>query len=212
MLAEEYKILFLSSMSSSCLQTEITQKPTLHKHFNVISRFMRVQTFFVVSLFTNLIMSCSQESKTESGKVEIKEVTLYDIVDDVEPPPPNFTSNFKTLQDWLFTICDDEKPEKSILNYNFGLFESSDDNIIYLVGVNKYDKGDTSHTRIEFEPSNMYFQLPNSEYQNLGRDQILNKLTAQLKAFTNTEKFQNSFLAKANAIILESSGQTIWSK
>lgn len=84
--------------------------------------------------------------------------------------------------------------------------------IIYLVGLNKYDKGDTSHTRIKFEPSNMYFQLPNSEYKDLSRDQMLNKLTVQLKAFTKTEKFKSSFLAKANAIILESSGQTIWSK
>jgi hypothetical protein len=173
---------------------------------------MRGQTFIIISLFASLITACSQKTKAESTKVEVKEVTLYDFEDDVPSPPPDLTSNFKTLQDWLFRICDDSKPEKSIANYNFGLFESPDDNIIYLVGVNKYDKGDTSYTRIEFEPSNMYFQLPNSEYKNLSRDQMLKKLTAQLKAFTNTEKFQNSFLVKANAIILESSGQTIWSK
>lgn len=173
---------------------------------------MKVQTFIIILLFASLIMSCNEKTKTESGKVEIKEVTLYDIVDDVEPPPHDLTSSFKTLQDWLFSICDDKKPKKSIANYNFGLFESPDDNIIYLVGVNKYDKGDTSRTRIVFKPSNMYFQLPNKEYKKLSRDQLLNKLAVQLKTFTNTEKFKTSFLSKSNAIILETNGLIIWSK
>lgn len=166
----------------------------------------------ILLLFASFMLGCGRNTKADTKDVEIKEVTLYDIADDVEPPPPDLTSNFKTLQDWLFSICDDEKPEKSISNYNLGLFESPDDNTVYLVGINKYDKGGTSHTRIEFEPSNMYFQLPNSEYKNLSREQLLNKLTVQLKEFANTEKFKTSFLSNANAIVFEPSGQTIWSK
>jgi hypothetical protein len=173
---------------------------------------MRIQIFIVISLFGSLITACSEKTKTESEKVEVKEVTLYDIEDAVQPPPPGLTSNFKTLQEWLFSICNDEKPKKSIAVFNFGLFESSEANIIYLVGVNKYDKGDTSRTCIEFEPQNMYFQLPKGEYKNLRRDQLLNKLTEQLKTFANTEKFKTSFLSKADAIIFESNGRTIWSK
>lgn len=139
----------------------------------------------------------------------VQEVTFEDIVDDVPPPPPHLTSNFKTLQDWLFSICDTEKPEKSIATYNFGLFESPDDHVIFLVGLNKYYKENTSVTRIEFEPSKMYFQLPKSEYKNLNREQLLDKLTFQLKVFTNTETFKASFLAKAKSITTDFRGDLV---
>ena len=171
---------------------------------------MGIRKSIILLLFASFILACGRNTGADTKDAEIKEVTLYDIVDDVESPLSGLASNFKTLQDWLSSICDEEKPERSIANYNFGLFESPNDNTVYLVGMNTYEKGDTSHTRIEFEPSNMYFQLPNSEYKNLSREQLLNKLTVQLKAFANTEKFKTSFLSKANAIVFEPSGQTIW--
>jgi hypothetical protein len=177
---------------------------------------MRLQDIIFISLFASLIIACSQKTKNESGKVEVKEVTLYDtsydIVDDVDPPPPDLTSNFKTLQDWLLSICDDKKPKKSIANYEFGLFESRDDYTIFLIGINRYTKGDTSYTRIEFEPSNMYFQLPKGEYKNLNRGELLNQLITQLKDFTDTKKFKTSFFIEADKITLATNGQTIWSK
>ena len=175
---------------------------------------MRLQNFIFISLFASLIMACSQKKKTESGKVEIKEekITLYDIVDDVGPPPPDLTSNFKSLQDWLVSISEDKKPKKSIANFEFGLFESQDDYTIFLVGLNTYNEGDTSYTRIEFEPSNMYFQLPKGEYRDLNRDKLLNRLISQLKDFTDTEKFKTSFFTEADKITFASNGQTIWSK
>jgi len=37
MLAEEYNLNYLSLLNCSCLQTEVTQKPTLHKHL-IVSR------------------------------------------------------------------------------------------------------------------------------------------------------------------------------
>jgi len=36
MLAEEYNLNYLSILKWSCLQTEVTQKPTLHKDFKVV--------------------------------------------------------------------------------------------------------------------------------------------------------------------------------
>ena len=165
-----------------------------------------------IILFGSLSNGCEQKKKSESGKVEVKKVTLVEVVDDVPPPSPNFTSRSKNLQDWLVSICEDKKPEKTIGNYNLGILESPGDRFIYLVGINKYDKGDTSYTRIEFEPSNLYFQLPKSEYKNLSGDQLLKRLTFQLKSFTSTEKFKTSFLAEADSIIFESSGETIWAR
>ena len=175
---------------------------------------MRLQNIIFILLFPSLIIACSEKAKTESVKVEVKEVTVHDVIvmDDVEPPLPGLTSNFKTIQDWLLSICDDKKPGKSIANYEFGLFESPDDYTICLVGINRYSKGDTSYTRIEFEPSNMYFQLPNGEYKNLNRDELVNRLISQIKDFTKTKKFQSSFFTEADKITFTTNGQTIWSK
>jgi hypothetical protein len=175
---------------------------------------MRVQNSIFITLVASLIIACSQRTKTESGKVEVKEVTVqhYHVDDHVELPPPDLTSNFKTLEEWLLSICDDKKPNKSIANYKFGLFESPDDYTIFLVGINRYNKADTSYTRIEFEPSNMYFQLPNGEYKNLNREELLNRLIAQLKDFADTKKFKSSFLTEADKITFATNGQTIWSK
>jgi len=157
-------------------------------------------------------MANSQHSNGDSRKVIVQHVHIEETEDDVPPPPP-VTSTFNNLQDWLLNICDHDKPKKSITQYKFGLFESSNDNILFLVGVNTYDEGkNRSETRIEFKPSNMYFKLPKSEYGSFNREQLMAKLIAQLKDFTNTEKFRSSFLSKANSILFELNGHTIWSK
>lgn len=158
-------------------------------------------------------MSRGQQPKNDSGKVIVHEVKFEVVEDDVEPPPPHLTSRFKTVQDWLLNICDNDKPQKPIAKYKFGLFESPTAYTLVLVGVNTYDEGkNRSVTHIEFEPTNMYFKLPDSEYKNLNRDQRIDKLTFQLKELTNTEKFKTSFFTQANVIVFETNGQIIWSK
>jgi hypothetical protein len=140
------------------------------------------------------------QPKSGSGKV-VKHIVVEHRVEQ-----PVFTDNkkskFKTLQDWIYNICDDDKPAKEIAEYKFNFFESAGEYMLFLTGVNTFEEGQNrSITRIEFEPTNMYFKLRKNEYKNFNREQLKDKLTSQLKDFTNTEKFRNSFLAKANAII-----------
>jgi hypothetical protein len=157
-------------------------------------------------------MECEQQTN-DSGKVRVQEVQLEVVEDDVEPPPLHLTSRFKTLQDWLYNICDKDKPQKPIAKCKFGLFESPNNYTLVLFGVNTYDEGkNRSITRVEFEPANMYFKLPETYYENLNREQVLDKLTSQLKDFANTKKFKTSFFTKANIVVFETNGQTIWSK
>jgi hypothetical protein len=160
------------------------------------------------------VMAHSQQTKNDSGKVIVKDVQLETIIEDaIEPPPPQLTSRFETLQEWLLTICENDKPKKPITEFKFGLFESPNDLVLVLVGVNTYNEGkNRTVTRIEFEPSNMYFKLPENEYKHLNRDQLINKLMSQLKDFANTENFKSSFFTKANIVVFEINGQTIWSK
>ena len=70
--------------------------------------------------------------------------------------------------------------------------------MLFLVGMNKYD----NHEKIEFEPLNKYFLLPQSEYEGLNRDELAYKLTKQLSDFIATKKFQDSFMMEASAIFL----------
>jgi hypothetical protein len=156
-------------------------------------------------------MARGQQPRNNSGKVIVQEVRFEVVEDDIEPPPPHSVSKFRTLQDWLLNICKD-KPQKSIAKYKLELFESLNDYKLVLVGLNTYEEGkNRSVTRIEFEPTNMYFKLPKTYYKNLSRGQLLDKLTLQLKEFTNTEDFKTSFFTKAKVIVFETNGQTIWS-
>ncbi len=157
-------------------------------------------------------MGHGQLPKNESGKtiLVVQDVMQEEII---EPPPPGLISKFKTMQDWLVNICDHDKPKKSIAQYKVGLFESSNENTLVLVGVNIYDNGKNgSETRIEFEPKNMYFNLPKRDYENLTRDQLLTKLSGQLKDFSKTMKFKTSFFTKADSFIFDPIGLTIWAK
>lgn len=160
-------------------------------------------------LIVPFFMDCNNKPQPDKPKIITENVVFNEEVDDVPPPPPGLVSNFKSLQDWLFKICDRDKPGKSIMTYNFGLFESPGNYTIFLVGLNQYEKKNSLITRIEFEPKSMYFRLPETEYKNLNREQLVDKLTAQLKDFTKTEKFKTSFLAKAKSITTDFKGE-IW--
>jgi hypothetical protein len=180
---------------------------------DVVIHFMTTRNFIFISLVILPFMASGQQNKKDSGKVIVQDVRFEVVEDDIEPPPPHLTSKFATLQDWLHNICDKDRPPKPIAKYKVGLFESPNDYTLVLVGVNTYDEGkNRSVTRIEFEPANMYFILPKIYYDGLNREHLLDKLTSQLKDFANTEKFKTSFFAKANVVVFETNGKTIWSR
>ena len=171
--------------------------------------------FIFIALIIFPFMAHGQQNKKDSGKIIVQDVQLVEIVDmqdDVDLPPPNFISKFKTLQDWLINICDNDKPKQPIQKYKFGLFESTNDYTVFVAGVNTYSKGNYRSIRIAFKPTNMYLKLPKDYFENLTREQLLDKLTSELKDFASTEKFKNSFFTKAGIVVLETNGQTIWSK
>ena len=153
-------------------------------------------------------MGNSQQTKKELKEIVVQDVTYVDVVDDIPPPSRHLTTKFKTLQDWLFDICDSKEPRKPIQHYSFGLFETPDKKLLFFVGQNTYTKEKRSRTLTEFKPLNMYFPL-SKEYDSLTQEQIADKLFLELKEFTNTEKFKNSFLTKANSIGLVFKG-AIW--
>lgn len=174
-----------------------------------------LSTGWIFILF--IILPFMAQGQQHKGKA-VKTVVVYgeDISteDDIGPPPPNLKSEFKTLQDWLVSICNGEKPKKLISTYNIGLSESNNrDYTLDLTGRNAYNEGNNhSSKRIEFTPKHTFYKLPEAYYKSLSREQLIKKLITQLKDFTNTKDFKNSFFTKANAIVFDTNGQKIWSK
>jgi hypothetical protein len=106
-----------------------------------------------------------------------------------------------TLEGWLFNLCDSEAPKKSIIAYNFGLFETEDSYSIYLIGSNEFDENDSDWaTNSDFEPKDKYFQLPAKDFKKLSWQQVLDQIESELKTFSKSAKFRNSFFSKAQAV------------
>ena len=131
--------------------------------------------------------------------------------DDVGPPPPNFVSRFKTVNEWLTFIAENDKPKNAISEYNFDVFEGKNDYTLCLTGINTYDVSKTyQKVKIEFKPSEMYFPIPLNEYKGLTKAQVFDYLTTKLDGFLKSSKFKNSYFSKAKSIKTGWNGE-IWS-
>ena len=160
---------------------------------------MRTLHFIITLLAGQLILACNGKPEVEVRNVMVEKTDSVP-----EPPPPSFScSNSMTLQEWFFKLCDEEKPGKDIIAYNFGLFDTDNCYAIYLIDSNEHEKEDqVSATKNDYEWPIEYYPLSKREYKDLKWDQVLDKIKSQLKEFINTEKFKNSSLAKAKAITI----------
>ena len=146
-------------------------------------------------------------------KIETVHGTFTHIEDSVEPPPPTMlTSKFKNLGEWLTHIAKNEKPNKAIKHFKIGLFESAEENVLYLAGYNESNIGNTSRSTIDFEPKEMYYLLPSDSYKGLSREKLIATITDQLKNFTEKDLFKASFFYNANSFVFETTGKIIWEK
>jgi len=149
--------------------------------------------------------------KNKKNDIKVGHVVLKHQREMFAPPPPGYPINspFQTIHDWLSAICDAEPPAVPISVYSFGVFESADDWLLFVVGENSAQKDQyTSATYIDFKPSLMYFLLPKEQHAGKQRDEIKKQLHRELEEFTRTEKFRSSFLAKAYSA--EWSGEAFW--
>jgi hypothetical protein len=179
-------------------QTE-SCKSAMKKIFNAI----------VILLIASVYIACN--SKASQMETTTKHIVINEEADDPSVHSTSQQSNYKTVKDWLYALCDKEKPKKAIQMYNFGLFEVDGSYTIAVFGRNQYSNGTESGPAIEHQSPNMFFPLPQSEYNDLSRKQVIDKVTAEIKDFTDTDKFKNSFFAKA-ASITTTFEEEIWTK
>ena len=156
------------------------------------------------------LISCSNKKDIQEDNITVEHFEY--VIEEPEPPYEQVSSQFKAVQEWLHHICKTEKPGKPNLDYSFSLFESPNEYTLCLTGVKTYDEIKyRSVTRIEWEPDNMYFILPQSEYKSLTPEQVREQLFTQLKAFTTTNDFKHSFFHQAQSIKAEWKGE-LWTR
>jgi hypothetical protein len=144
------------------------------------------------------------------SKIIIQHVDIVETEEDIGPPDFEVKLTFHSLQEWLLSICIAERPQKATAIISMGVFESTDERILFLIGINRYGNHNEIHNKIEFTPQSTYFLLPKEYYNGLTRDQLNEKLAKQLSDFTKTQEFQHSLLSESNCIQLN--GKEIWTK
>jgi hypothetical protein len=90
-------------------------------------------------------------SDMQPKRVIIQHISIDEIRDEEGQSGVPITSNFKTLNDWLFSICDGDKPIKPIATYCLVLAEAEHERVLFLVGMNR----DDVRTYVEFKPKKM---------------------------------------------------------
>ncbi|MDI9880252.1 hypothetical protein [Flectobacillus longus] len=99
---------------------------------------------------------------------------------------------------WLDTILTNEKPEKDIIGYYFGLVTTEEGYQAYLIGSKTFDEStDDWACNIDFSPVNKYLFLGQKD---LAWYQILDNFKTYLIDYSKTSVFKNSFLENSIAI------------
>lgn len=175
---------------------------------------MKINKIIYLSL---LIMACNSPGKKHEGEKIATKIVASQVSVDMETPPPILHSNFKSIHDWLTDVCKQNQPKVEISKFEIGLFEGDDlkgnkEYMLCLIGKNTYSKGNRTEIRNDFIPKNTYFKLPEEFSKNLSHAQVLDKIIAELKDFTQSSSFERSFLANAKEIKFDRTNQPIWSK
>jgi hypothetical protein len=124
-------------------------------------------------------------------------------------PSPVFKLPFKTLQEWLVHLCNEQPPQKPISEYQFQLYYSSSGSLIAFYGQHYTIEDGVPTRRITFQPAHVFFPLPKNIYRRLTYSQLKETLYKELNEFTKTSEFKNSFLSKSFSINTGFGGE-IW--
>lgn len=164
-----------------------------------------------IFLFTCLFVTACQNA-TQTTVTVIDTVSETVEQEDIEPPPVN-AEDFVSMSDWLGKITAAKQPDQQVRVYIIGLITSGSHQTVFLKGLRKSEltgNGETSAP--EFIPEHAYAKLPEAYTKGMDQAGLLEKLRMELIAFTQRADFQQSYLAKADALVLQPNGQVIWRK
>lgn len=158
---------------------------------------LKSKIFIVLILILTIsLMSYGQEKKYFVQHVrvtEIKDVPEMPILSKALP-------TFQSVNNWLSAVCNSKKPTKAIETYHIYFLEEDSEIVLLIVGLNFSQKNDVVKTRIDFYPENSSYSIPFNTFKDLTHEELLRYLCTQIKEFTKSEKFINSFLSEAKSL------------
>lgn len=105
------------------------------------------------------------------------------------------------FHEWVDNINKTERIDKSIIAFNFGLFESEEGFTMYLTGSKVFDKDDDDWaTNRNFEPKQKYFSFGNEFLKDKDWQDILKYAESLVQSYVKSEYFKTSIFAQAIAI------------
>lgn len=107
------------------------------------------------------------------------------------------------FHEWVDNINQTERIDKSIIAFNFGLFESKEGFTMYLTGSKIFDKDDDDWAaNMDFEPKQKYFSFGNELLKDKDWQDILKCAESLVQSYVKSEDFKTSIFAQAIAITL----------
>ncbi|MBB1285012.1 hypothetical protein HRH25_11570 [Flavisolibacter sp. BT320] len=111
-------------------------------------------------------------------------------------PSLQITTPFRSLKEWLHFLCEHEHRTEPVSDYMIA-FSDPPQATAYLVGYEHGVENGIPVSRIVFQPKQFtWFSLPEDRYGGLNKEQLIDKVHAELYDFFTTERFRNSFLAR----------------
>lgn len=105
------------------------------------------------------------------------------------------------FHEWLDNLSKTESIDKSIIAFNFGLFESGDGFTMYLNGSKIFDKDDDDWAaNMDFEPKQKYFSFGKEFLKNKDWEDILKYSENLVETYIASEAFKTSIFAQAKGI------------
>ncbi len=158
-----------------------------------------IYIILTLSLILNSITACNGQRKTI-----VENVTITTTEDDPGPPPSSvIDSKLITLKQWFFKLCDEPKSAETNFSYKFDLWKTGNVYQIGLIDLKGLSKNMQQYYAAKnIKPYGKYYTIPKIDYKNPDRKQVLAKIKSQLKEYSHTKKFKQSFLSKADTITI----------
>ncbi len=105
------------------------------------------------------------------------------------------------FNDWLNNLNKTETIDPQIVAFNFGLFETSEGYIMYLIGSKTFDPNDDDWAaNIDFEPKEKYLHFDREEVATENWQEFLHISTELLGDYIHSDKYPFSILKDAEAV------------
>lgn len=163
---------------------------------------MKTQIIFTLLFGTLITCSCvSRHTETEISETVLKsEITDSNFI---QPPPPaaqHFSKLF-TLNACFAAICQKENPKPTDTLYYLGLYKMDNHYVVFFIDAGAYKKNaDEWLTKKGSDYKDKYYAIADSEFPDKTWKVVVVSIRNSLSAFTKTEPFTKSALAKCKAL------------